>query len=516
MTEVVLVALNARAIHASLGSRYLLANMGDLRPRTALVERTIDDRATDVVEAILSLGPRVVGLGVYVWNVERVAEIVGLLRQVAPDVSVVLGGPEVSHELQDQPLVQRVDYVITGEGDLAFPALCRQLLAGARPASPVIAGGSPELGTLAAPYGELCDDDLRWRFVYVEASRGCPYRCSFCLSALDREVRAFPMGRLLEALDALYRRGARHFRFVDRTFNLHPEAAVTLLRFWLDRMTPELFVHFEMVPDRFPDALKEVITAFPPGSIQFEVGIQTLDAAVSRRIARPLRVDRVEANLRWLRANTSVHLHTDLIVGLPGEDLRSFGRGFSRLVALQPQEIQVGVLKRLRGAPITALTDRWGMVYSPSPPYEVVQTGAVGFVDMQRLKRFARVWELVANRGSFPATVPLVLDAAETPFEAVLALSDWLVERDGRVHGLSLLRLAERLLEWLQPVLGDTAREAVLADYVSDGRRRPSNTLLGTTARRAAPRTTVRHARQRDHAHRSGPATSGRPPSRKN
>ena len=498
--DVVLATLNARAIHASLGLRYLLANMGELRPRTALLERTIDERPADVVEAILAYSPRVVGLGVYIWNSQASLEIVRLLKAVAPEVVVVLGGPEVSYETAEQPLAQVADYVITQEGDLAFAALCRQVLAGEPPVGPIIAGGTPPLGELVLPYDELSDRDLEWRFVYVEASRGCPYRCSFCLSALDKEVRAFDEDRLLAALDRLHERGARHFRFVDRTFNLKPESAIRLLNFWLERMTEAgLFVHFEMVPDRFPEALREVVARFPPGAIQFEVGIQTFDAAVSRRIARPLRVDRVEANLTWLREHSGVHLHTDLIVGLPGEDLECFGRGFSQLVALRPHEIQVGILKRLRGAPVTGVGAEFGMQYSPEPPYEVVQTAAVPFADMQRLKRFARVWELVSNRGSFPETTAVLLAARATPFEAMLAFADWLAAAEGRVHGLSLLRLAERLLEWLLVEVGEGAREAVLADYTRGGKRRPSRTLLGTAGPKQAGRA-VRHARQLRHA----------------
>src|SRR5204863_227316 len=162
--------------------------------------------------------------------------------------------------------------------------------------------------------------------------------------------------------------------FVDRTFNLNLSISRPILEFFLERYEPGMFLHFEMIPDRLPDALRGTIQRFPPGALQFEVGIQTFDEEVAKRISRRQDVRKVEENLRWLRAATGVHVHADLIVGLPGEDVETFGRGFDRLVALGPHEIQVGMLKRLRGTPIVRHDAAWGMVYSPAPPHEILQT----------------------------------------------------------------------------------------------------------------------------------------------
>src|SRR5207247_3930379 len=187
----------------------------------------------------------------------------------------------------------------------------------------------------------------------------------FCLSSLDVPVRNVPLDAFLAAMQRLLDRGLRQFKFVDRTFNLNLNFSRSILQFFLDRYEPGLFLHFEMIPDRLPEALRETIARFPAGALQFEVGVQTFNDDVAARISRKQDNAKLADNLRYLREHTGVHVHADLIVGLPGEDVESFARGFDRLVALKPQEIQVGMLKRLRGTPIVRHDVEWGMVYSP-------------------------------------------------------------------------------------------------------------------------------------------------------
>lgn len=474
MSEIILTTLNARYSHSAFGLRYLFANLGELQSRAMLLEFTIKQRPIDVVEAIVALEPRVVGIGVYIWNAEISRRVVSLLKRVRPDVVVVIGGPEVSHEWQGQAVVDEADYLITGEGDLAFAALCRELLAGTPPATPVIDGGLPDLSAMALPYAHYDDDDVAHRVIYVEASRGCPFRCEFCLSSLDKQVRAVPLAPFLDAMDDLLNRGARRFKFVDRTFNLDEKTSLAIVEHFLSRYEPGMFLHFEMIPDRLPSSLREAIRRFPPGALQFEVGIQTFSPEVGRRIRRRQKNDVAEANLRWLAEETGVHVHADLIVGLPGESVAGFGRGFDRLVAAGPDEIQVGILKRLRGTTLDRHEEEWGMVYSPDPPYEVLQTGSVDFANMQRMKRFARYWDLVANSGNFVRTAPL-LWADGSPFEAFLAFSEWLFARLGGTGDIGLDRLAEALLDYLTECLERPDEEVgpiLWRDYRLDGRRK--------------------------------------------
>jgi radical SAM superfamily enzyme YgiQ (UPF0313 family) len=340
------------------------------------------------------------------------------------------------------------DYFITGEADFAFAALCHDLQNGRRPIEKWIHPPTPNLADVALPYDLYTDDDLAHRVLYVEASRGCPFTCEFCLSALDIPVRQFPLDLFLAAMQQLLNRGARTFKFVDRTFNLNLRVSRAILEFFWERYTPGMFLHFEMIPDRFPDALKELVARFPPGAIQFEVGIQTWNDDVAVLISRKQDNAAAEDNLHWLRDHTGVHVHADLIVGLPGEDRDSFAAGFDRLVALGPQEIQVGILKRLRGTPIIRHDAEYRMIYSAEPPYEILQTADIDFKEMQRVKRFAKTWDLIANSGNFVETTPWFWRDG-SPFHAMFAFSEWLHSETGRTHGIALPRLLEFVFRYL-------------------------------------------------------------------
>lgn len=491
MTPIVLATLNARWSHAALGLRCLRANLGDLRAASQIVEYTVARPVDEIVADLLARAPRIVGLGVYIWNVAQTTRVVERLKAAAPQIAVVVGGPEVSHEVGEQRICALADYVVTGWGEVAFARLARQILDGPRPLTKVHAGEQPPLADLALPYGEFGDADLKRRYVYVEASRGCPFRCEFCLSALDRTAWPFPLPPLLAALETLYRRGARQFRFVDRTFNLKVDASSSILRFFLDlieaRPDDPPFVHFEVIPDHLPQRLREALARFPAGTLQLEVGIQTWNEEVQRLISRRQDNAAAEANLRWLRAHTQAHLHVDLIAGLPGEDLDSFGRGFDRLVGLAPQEIQVGILKRLRGAPIARHTQAYGLRFSPQPPYPILATDRIDAATMRRLARFARYWDLLANSGRFRRTLPLLL--GEAPFARFLAFSDGLHRRLGATHGIALERLYEAVHDWLANAPDRAqAHAALLADYAASGAR-------GRVSFAAAPRPARRRAR---------------------
>lgn len=473
MADVVLTTLNAKYIHAAFGLRYLMANLGPLRSRAALLEFDTSQRTGDMLESVLAQEPRVVGVGVYIWNADAALRLVADLKRLRPDVMVVVGGPEVSHETDRQEICRLADYVITGEADLAFAELSTRLLAGDRPDSKVIAARLPGMHELVLPY-ELYDaQDVAHRMLYVEASRGCPFRCEFCLSSLDVPVRNVPLEPFLDEMGRLLERGVNHFKFVDRTFNLNLNVSRRILEFFFERYRPGLFLHFEMIPDRLPEALREPIKRFPPGALQFEVGIQTFNEEVAARISRRQDNDKLADNLRFLRHQTGVHVHADLIVGLPGEDLQSFAAGFDRLVALGPQEIQVGMLKRLRGTPIVRHDQQWGMIYSANAPYEVLQTGCIDFATMQRLRRFSRYWDLVSNSGNFVQTAPLIWSEGSA-FARFLEFADWLFGRIGRSHAIALHRLAQMLFEYLT---GERRhdRQAVATtlwrDYQRGGRR---------------------------------------------
>jgi radical SAM superfamily enzyme YgiQ (UPF0313 family) len=476
MADILLSTLNARYSHASLGLRYLRANLGELHGRSEIAEFVIGQKTEEIVEKILAQRPRIVGLGIYIWNVEESTRLVAQLKTVAPELIVVLGGPEVSYEVGEQRICALADYVITGWGDVTFAEVAGQLLHGETPHARVIPGRQADLKELVLPYDEYTDEDVRQRHLYVEASRGCPFKCEFCLSSLDKTAWPFELQRFMDALERLYARGARQFKFVDRTFNLKVDVSLAILEFFLAKIeaAPDdpPFAHFELIPDHLPERLKAAIAKFPPGTLQFEIGIQTFDPGVQTRISRRQNDDKAAANLRWLREDSRAHLHVDLIAGLPGEDVESFARGFDRLVALAPHEIQFGILTRLRGAPIARHAAAHDLRFNPDPPYNILSTDVIDFAQMQRLSRFARYWDIIANSGRYPRTLPLLL--GEAPFHRFMAFSDWLYARTGQTHAIAHERMVHLLQTFMTTDAGlpaDLVDRALIDDYRGQGGR---------------------------------------------
>ncbi|MCQ8103161.1 DUF4080 domain-containing protein [Methylomonas sp. SURF-2] len=472
MPRIVISTLNARYIHTAFGRRYLYANLGELQNDTALLEFTINQRPLDIAEQLLMQQPEIIGLGVYIWNVAEIGALVGILKQVAPQIHIVLGGPEVSHPPDLPPVAELADVIITGTGEISFPDLCRRLLTGQPPQQKIMTGETAPLSALASPYPYYSDTDLKQRIVYVEASRGCPFKCEFCLSSLDVTAKPFELGAFLQDMELLYRRGARHFKFIDRTFNLKVDSSVAILEFFLAKPTHDLYLHFEVIPDNLPERLKLAIQKFPPGSLQFEVGVQSFDPAVQQRISRKQDNDKTRANLAWLRQHSHAHIHADLIAGLPGDTLEGFGRSFNQLVALHPQEIQVGILKRLRGAPLNRHNQEYELRYDPNPPYAILCSSDIGFADLQRLNRFARFWDLIGNSGRFNATLPAIL--ADQPFARFLQFSDALYAMAGSTWQIALKRLFELTYTAMTETLRippETAKDLLEWDFARSGEK---------------------------------------------
>ena len=455
MPDIVLSTLNAKYSHPAFGLRYLLANLGPLRNHAILLEFDIKRNPAEVVSAIVAQKPKIVGLGVYIWNVTVLTQVVVELKHAHPEITMVLGGPEVSFEADLPGLCGSADYVVAGEADFAFPELCRKILAGDRPSAKIIHAGPADVDRLVLPYELYDEKDIAQRMTYVESSRGCPFECEYCISSRDAPVRYFPPPRLFGEFQSLLERGARHFKFMDRTFNVNIDHAVQVMEFFLARMRPGLFLHFEMMPDRFPDKLRSVIARFPAGTLHFEIGIQTYNEEVAQRIKRRQKMAVIDDNLRFLRNETGALIHADLIAGLPGESLESFAAGFDRLVALRPHELQLGILKRLRGAPIGRHDGEWGMVYAAEPPYEILENKLIDRESMDRIKRFARYWELMANRGNFEESLSFLLNGS--PFSRFMKLNDWLYEKIQRDFGIALRDLVSLLFRYLTTELKQDA-----------------------------------------------------------
>ena len=469
--DILLVAVNARYSHCAFAARTLKANLGALAARARILETDLDVTPLQLASQIAEAQPRIVGFSVYLWNVRLVEATARILRQVAPDARLAAGGPELTPNYACAALF---DTVIVGEGETAFRAFCEHALSPSRthelthartneiprpPTNELTNSRTNELltvpedpATLALPYDLYTDDDLARRTVYVEASRGCPYACAYCTSA-GTGLRLIPLERLLPAFDALWRRGLRRFKFLDRSFNAPAAHAEALLDFFLARAEPGMVLHFEINTDHLTDELVARIAAFPPGALHLEAGIQTLNPQVAAAVGRSADTARTLANLRRLTRETGSTVHADLIFGLPGEDEASFARGFNTLVTeCAPPEVQVNLLKGLPGTRLARDAAALGLAFNPEPPYELLRSDAMDFATLMRLQRFARCWELVHNRGHFPDEVRRLHARAEgDPYTLYQSLARQLAAAEGKLFAISRPRLAALLNDFLTP-----------------------------------------------------------------
>ena len=463
MKDILLVAINAKWIHPSLALRLLKANLGSsLENRCDIIEFALRQPLREKTDPILTASPRILGLSVSIWNHLAVLELLKTLRDEWDAVKregssqrpvVVLGGPEVSYLPPESEIFKFADYCIRGEGETAFRELCQTILNGQ---GVFVNREFYQVNTteIKSGYRLYTDGDLSRKLIYVEASRGCPFRCEFCLSAVDvcaadacavvdsNRVREFPLETFLSEMEELIQRGAKTFKFLDRTFNLNIERSKKIIEFFLYNINEQIrqnkkpfVVHFEMIPSNFPPDLIDILARFPPNTLRLEIGIQTLNPEVSARIGRPSNPEQELKTLSLLVEKTNAILHVDLIAGLPGEGMESFGKGFDALWAVlngngaKGIEIQLGILKLLPGAPIARHIKPFGMVFNPQPPYELIETADIPADDMDRIKNFARFWELIVNRS--------LLDIGPSRvFNRFLLLSDYLFARFGRNWGI--------------------------------------------------------------------------------
>lgn len=486
MSTILLTTLNARYAHSALGLRYLYANLHEYQNDALIVEFTINEQIQTIAEDILKHSPRIIGISVYIWNASETSQLIEILKKVSPEIIIVLGGPEAGH-LPHRVDFSKADYIISGEGEVAFYELCKEIL---NPVDVIshsnentphfIKAPMVDLKSITMPYRAYSDEDIANRTLYVEASRGCPFECEFCLSSIDEKVRNFPLDELLVEFETLWQRGARSFKFIDRTFNLNMTFANRILDFFLSK-EPPYFAHFEVIPDHFPDVLKDKIARFPAGSLQLEIGIQTLDPVIAKGINRPLRVEKIYENIRFLENETSSHMHLDLIVGLPGESIEGFGRNLDKLVSLTHSEIQIGILKNLSGTTLSRHDKEHGMIYSDTPPYDILQNNLLSFTQIQKMKRFARFWDIFYNSGSFDKTIKLLWTDTAMPrseitntFKSFYAFSEWIYTQTLSTWKISLERQIMLLHTYLIQHLDKTIVEEALIEDLS---KRPEKTI---------------------------------------
>ncbi|MFA5006224.1 MAG: DUF4080 domain-containing protein [Candidatus Izemoplasmatales bacterium] len=485
--KIVLCAIDAKYIHPNLALRLIRASC----PYPCrLLEFTVKTDPDAIAEAILAEDPDVVGFSVYLWNVKAVKRIAAVLRGRSR-ARLVAGGPEVAYDAERHLFEGTFDFIASGEGERTFAALCKALADESpwreipglawrdstgihvNPAVPIA-----NLRALPSPYRDPDDlPGLAHRIQYLEWSRGCPFACTYCVAPLEGGVRRFPIERVEAEIDFLLDRGARTFKFLDRSFNVRPAEASALFDFVIACHRPGVVFQFEIVGDLLkPDMIRRLNEDAPIGLIRFEIGVQSTNAAANAAVARVQDNARLFENVRALVAGGRVVVHLDLIAGLPGEDLASFRRTFDETFSLFAPELQLGFLKMLPGTPLRRDAGRLGYDYDPEPPYRIRKSPVLSADDLARIERVERVLEHFWNRGYAQAALTTIHDAVPSMFSFMESFHDFLDDRDfsfldHQLHDLyvQLDAFASRTV----PAVRDAVRAALVDAYLHRATVRP-------------------------------------------
>lgn len=414
----ILTTLNSQYVHSNLALKYLAGVAKQINEAHLVMEFTINESLDDIGRTIVRANPGVLAFSCYIWNIEDTIKLTQNLKKVLPLVTIVVGGPEVSYDsvqfLREHPFI---DLVIRSEGEETF----RELLLARRQDRGLegIAGLTwrqgdtiyenpnrslqEELDRIPLPYG---NDSITpdGRILYYETSRGCPFNCTYCLSSTIRGVRYFTMERIRKEISALASSGVSQIKFVDRSFNCHPSRSLELMRFLAD-LPGETNFHFEIVADVLTSEMLDLLAEVKPGRFQFEIGIQSINPTTLQRINRRQDLTRLAANIRILKKGRNIRLHLDLIAGLPEEDYQSLAESFNWAYDLQPDYLQLGFLKLLKGTSIREEAPRWGYVYKEYPPYEVLSNKWLSFSEISILKLVEDLLQRYYNSHVFSYTL---------------------------------------------------------------------------------------------------------------
>lgn len=456
--KAVISMLNSKYIHSSLAPWCLAAGVDaycDEGVIAEVVEGTINEKISDVAARVVAHEPQVIGFCCYIWNISQTMELIRLIKEQFPRLLIVLGGPEVSYNAR--AILSRdklVDYVIAGEGEAPFALLLNALLHGSpvtglpglcyREAGAIIVS-EPYIGTEEppSPYTGRYLEALKGRIAYLETSRGCPYSCAFCLSGRCGSSRFYDIERAKAEILLLANSGAQTVKLVDRTFNANRKRAYELFDFIITNhggaIPRGVCFHFEIAGDILDEETIGLLSTAPVGAIQLEIGIQSFNAETLEAVNRKTDVARLKHNIARLIANANMHIHIDLIAGLPLEDWTSFRDSFNTAWSLAPNMLQLGFLKLLHGSPMREKPDDFPCEYSKEPPYEVTKTPWMPGDELVRLHAVEGALERIYNSGRFKRTLDYILQQSNAaPFDLLYQFGMFSVE-----HGLTNITLDE-------------------------------------------------------------------------
>ncbi|NMA69001.1 MAG: B12-binding domain-containing radical SAM protein [Desulfitobacterium sp.] len=433
--RILLVALNAKYTHTNIAIRYLRECVKDDFPLVESREFTINELIEKIQGEIYEAKAEVIGFSCYIWNITQTLAVVRRLRLVLPHVRIVLGGPEVSFDsstiLEENP---EIDAIVVGEGEKSFPRLLHAWQDGKEPVEvPGLvwrdsqgkihsnpAGQFIDMAELPNPYRE--DENFRGRLAYLETSRGCPFSCQYCLSSTFHGVRFLPPERFREFLRRALQAGAKTVKLVDRTFNTSKKHAFTILdiaREEAGKFPPDanIRIHCEMAGELIDEEWLNYLRDYPKDLVQFEIGVQSTNQETLDIISRPQKFQRWAGYIKELRRMDKSHLHLDLIAGLPQEDWASFRNSFNDVYKVQPHMLQLGFLKVLKGSGIRNKSEEYGLVYTPDPPYTILETGVLSHKELLKLHRLEEILERYYNSGRFENSVAYATQGFPTPFD---------------------------------------------------------------------------------------------------
>lgn len=424
MMKILLTTLNAKYIHSNPALKYLYQSAGTFRENMELKEFTINNDDGYIYTELLSGGYDLICFSCYIWNIERILYLVETLKEACPSVKILLGGPEASHGinelLEENPAV---DFILAGEGEESFPLFLQAFHVGKgyEDVPALSLRGENGIKIIASTKQGRVDFEKvpflyegfpfeKDKVLYYESTRGCPYQCAYCLSCLDRGVRALPEARVKRDLSRFLRGQVKQVKFIDRTFNYDRERCLELVRFLIHEDNGITNFHFELCGDLIDEEFLHVLKEARPGLFQFEIGVQSTNKAALTACSRresPMMGEKI----RRIRAMQSVHLHLDLIAGLPFEDYASFGCSFNDVYAMQPHQLQLGFLKLLKGTPLREKAEEYGYIYRRKAPYEVIASSWISAQELVQLKKLEAVLDLYFNRGGFSQTLDFAVEA---------------------------------------------------------------------------------------------------------
>lgn len=418
MKKIVLTAINSQYVHLNVAVRYLkkyVEKNSDIK--LDIYETNINNQLMNIIKDLFEKQPDMIIFSTYIWNKEYVFSITKELKKILPDVKIALGGPEVSYEW-DKIMAenQEIDYIFTGEGEKVLLNFFTKDISEVKGVvyregdnlkyngiEPLI----ENLDIIPFPYD---DEELqdRTKIFYYESSRGCPFNCSYCMSSIDKSVRYYSVDRTKEDLKRFIDSPIKLLKFVDRTFNLSKEKYMAIWRFLLENYREGITFHFEINANIFDDETLDFLETVPKGYFQFEIGVQTIDAQAMKSIGRINKLEKLEHNIR--RISRNIHLHLDLIAGLPYETYDKFRESFDYVHRLKPEMIQLGFLKLLKGTKMYDEREKYGYKYFSKPPYEVFSNEFISFAEMVKLKNLEKVLDFYYNSEKFPESVQWIIE----------------------------------------------------------------------------------------------------------